>query len=155
LVPRASCSQFNQICAQYRIHNAFFCRKKKSRNAFFEFFLHAAAADPSIPREFANLIKVNKQEELLNKYGFARSSPLTIFCIVSNSSLSPPNQFHLCLFQGCQTHFSIYFSAHFVYRVGRENLPSWPTWHKKVHNYLSSEGILIKLLVNAVIYAGP
>jgi hypothetical protein len=32
----------------------------------------------------------------------------------------------------------------FIYRVGQENLPIWPTWHKIGHNYLSSAGILIQ-----------
>jgi hypothetical protein len=41
--------------------------------------------------------------------------------------------------------------SEFFYRVGQENLPIWPTWHRLVHNYLSSAGILIKLLVRVYV----
>jgi hypothetical protein len=44
------------------------------------------------------------------------------------------------------------------YRVGQENLPVWPTWHKIVRNYLSCGSILIKVLVHVpcdLIYACP
>jgi hypothetical protein len=38
-----------------------------------------------------------------------------------------------------------------MFRVGQENLPTWPRCHQIVHNCLCRAGILIKLLVLAYV----